>query len=126
MAALPALSINLERLPDHARGYCVIEVACEADRQQLRHPSGMELIWVVNPACKQPNTQLVDRVRGLAWLPDTPYPWFAGEFDAMRAMRGFCRDEKQLDKRRMYLSSYWKSGDTDEGMKRAKRLDGGA
>ncbi|MBS01474.1 MAG: hypothetical protein CMQ24_02025 [Gammaproteobacteria bacterium] len=59
-------------------------------------------------------------------MPDTPYPWFAGEFDAMRAMRGFCRDEQQLDKRRMYLSSYWKSGDTDEGMKRAKRLDGGA
>ena len=50
MAALPALSINIERLPDHARGYCVIEVACEADRQQFRHPSGMELIWVVNPA----------------------------------------------------------------------------
>jgi hypothetical protein len=28
-----------------------------------------------------------------------------------------------VDKRAMYVSCYWKIGDSDEGMKRAKQLD---
>ena len=31
--------------------------------------------------------------------------------------------ERGIDRRAMYLSCYWKQGDTDEGMKRAKRID---
>ena len=123
MSALPALAVNLEQLPADARGYCVIEVASERDRQLLDHPPGVELIWVMSPAGAPPNSALVKTVRGLEWLPGTPYPWFAGEFDAMREMRSYFRDERAINRKAMYVSSYWKAGATNEGMKKAKRVD---
>jgi NADPH-dependent ferric siderophore reductase len=123
MSALPALAVNLEQLPDTAMGHAVIEVLSEEDCQPLVHPPGMEVQWLVNPHNEQPNTLLADAVRALPWLPGTPYPWFAGEFDAMRRVRRYFRDEMGVDKRAMYVSCYWKIGDSDEGMKRAKQLD---
>ena len=41
MSALPAISTNLERLPPTARGYALIEILDEADRQELDAPPGM-------------------------------------------------------------------------------------
>ena len=70
-----------------------------------------------------PNDKLTSKIRGLPWLPGRVFLWFFGEFDGVRNMRTYFRDEKNIDKKAMYLSCYWKSGDTDEGMKRAKRKD---
>ena len=123
MSALPALAVNLEQLPESARGYAVIEVLSEEDRQDIDVPDGVEVQWLVNPDNEQENTVLAEAVRSLPWLPGTPYPWFAGEFSAMRSVRSYFRDEKGIDKRAMYVSSYWKIGDSDEGMKLAKRMD---
>lgn len=123
MSALPALAVNLENLPADARGHALIEVLSEDDRQSIDHPEGIELTWLVNPDPERPNILLDERVRALPWLPGTPYPWFAGEFSTMRSMRRYFRDESGIDKHAMYCSCYWKLGDTDEGMKQAKKLD---
>ena len=123
MSALPALAVNLERLPSNAQGYALIEVLSEDDKQTIAHPEGVELIWLVNPDTERPGALLDERVRALPWLPGTPYPWFAGEFSTMRSMRRYFRDESGISKHAMYCSCYWKMGDTDEGMKRAKKLD---
>ena len=123
MSALPALAVNLEQLPRNARGYAVIEVLSEEDRQDIDAPSGVDVRWIVNPDNEQENTLLADAVRNVDWLPGTPYPWFAGEFSTMRLVRRYFRNDRGIDKRAMYVSSYWKIGDTDEGMKRAKRMD---
>ncbi|MEM7079991.1 MAG: siderophore-interacting protein [Pseudomonadota bacterium] len=123
LSALPALSVNLEVLPQDAKGYAVVEVPSEADIQPLTPPTGVELIWVVNSDARQPNKRLTERIRELPWLDGTPYPWFAGEFEGMRAMRSYFRDERGVHRKAMYLSCYWKLGEPDEGMKRAKRRD---
>lgn len=123
MSALPALAVNLEQLPADARGYAIIEVLSEQDKQPLEHPDGIELTWLVNPDTANPDVPVAERVRALPWLPGTPFPWFAGEFSTMRNLRRFFRDEKGIDKRAMYCSSYWKMGDSDEGMKQAKKQD---
>ena len=123
LSALPAISVNLEKLPDDATGYAVIEVPDVLDQQPLQAPPGMQIHWVINPDHAQANVALVEKIRSLDWLEGRAYPWFAGEFDGMRAMRKFLRQDKGIDKREMYLSCYWKYGDTDEGMKQAKRLD---
>jgi len=123
LSALPALAVNLERLPRSARGYALIEVPSEADRQALDHPPGIELTWLINPDGQRPNAPLIEAVLDCRWQSGTPYPWFAGEFDAMRRIRRYFRDERGIDKRAMYVSCYWKLGATDEEMKTAKRLD---
>lgn len=123
LSALPALSVNIEQLASDARGYAVIEVPHEDDRQTLQTPANVELIWVINPDHARPNAELTQRIRALPWLEGTPYPWFAGEFEGMRDMRRYFRDERGVHRKAMYLSCYWKLGDTDEGMKLAKRKD---
>ncbi|MEM8767077.1 MAG: siderophore-interacting protein [Pseudomonadota bacterium] len=123
MSALPALAVNLEQLPDHATGYAAIEVLSEEDKQPLRHPAGIDVRWLVNPDNEAENSKLFDLVASLPWLEGTPYPWYAGEFNTMRRIRRYFRDERGIDKRAMYVSSYWKIGDSDEGMKLAKRND---
>ncbi|MEM9313875.1 MAG: siderophore-interacting protein [Pseudomonadota bacterium] len=123
LSALPALAVNLERLRRDARGYAVIEIPEAQDRQVIDAPPGIDVQWVVNEDQAAPNQALVETVLALPWLPGRAYPWFAGEFAAMRRLRRYFRDERGVDKRQMYVSCYWKLGDTDEGMKRAKRLD---
>ncbi|MEM9620485.1 MAG: siderophore-interacting protein [Pseudomonadota bacterium] len=123
LSALPALSVNVEQLRADARGYVVIEVPDQRDIQPLEVPNNMSLRWMVNPDGSQPNRRLVDEVLQLKWLPGQVYPWFAGEFEAMRQMRRYFRDERMVPRQNMYVSCYWKLGDSDEGMKQAKRLD---
>ncbi|MEO0972432.1 MAG: siderophore-interacting protein, partial [Pseudomonadota bacterium] len=122
MSALPAISVNLETLPAHARGYAVIEVLDDDDIQPLAIPDGVQLHWVVDPHGTR-NEALIARLRSLPWLPGRAYPWFAGEFHGMREARAYLRGERAIDRQQMYLSCYWKHGDTDEQMKAAKRRD---
>jgi len=41
----------------------------------------------------------------------------------MQALRAYLRDERGLGPDRLYISSYWKSGLTEEAHKLAKRED---
>lgn len=122
MTALPAISVNLELLPADARGLAVIEILADADRQDLVHPEGVEIRWLVNP---HPGTGLVlpAEVGTVEWPAGNPYAWSASEFSAMQGLRRILRDEQQLGPDRLYISSYWKSGLTEEAHKVIKSED---
>tara|TARA_R110002072_G_scaffold5527_2_gene35312 strand:- start:20804 stop:21544 length:741 start_codon:yes stop_codon:yes gene_type:complete len=123
MSALPAISVNLERLPADAIGDVVLEVISEADKVDLLAPVGMNIHWVINPEPEAPNSILEDTVMALPWRNGLASVWVAGEFSASRALRQYFRHEKKIEKTMMYVSCYWKVGETDEGMKMAKRND---
>ena len=123
MSSLPAISVNLEALKESAKGYAVISVPVEGDKQSLVHPAGIQLIWVIDSVITRSAAELTEKIRSLEWFEGVPYPWFAGEFEGMRDMRRFFRDEMKIDRKNMYLSCYWKTGTSDEGMKKAKFLD---
>lgn len=46
-SALPAVAGILASLPDDARGEAVVEVPHRDDRQDLTHPAGVEVTWLV-------------------------------------------------------------------------------
>ncbi len=117
------IGASIKDLRPDAKGYVVVEILSAEDKQKLNPPDGMEVIWVIQEQYDVPTDKLTAKIRDLPWLPGRVFPWFAGEFDGMRNMRTYFRDEKNIDKKAMYLSCYWKIGDTDEGMKRAKRKD---
>ena len=52
------------------------------------------------------------------------YGWAAAEFGSMQALRAFLRDECGLDRDHLYVSSYWKYGEDDDGHRQAKQADG--
>lgn len=123
MTALPAISVNLESLPPHARGVAVVEVIDPADRQPLNTPAGIELIWLVNPEPGSNPAALVERLRQIDWPTGRVNVWAACEFASMRALRQFLREERDVARSDLYISSYWKHGVNEDQHKQEKRAD---
>ncbi len=117
MTALPALSAKIRTLPKEAKGYAVISVISVADIQPLYAPVGMELIWLTE------GQSLAEAVRELEWLEGEAAVWCACEFDLMRALRQYFRNEKEVERENIYISSYWKQGVSEDGHKVIKRED---
>lgn len=123
MTALPAISVNLGLLPANARGYAVIEVLDRADIQDLEKPDNLELVWVVNAEPDPDGQVLLNRIRQLDWLAGQPAVWAACEFQSMRALRAFFKQDKAIAKSHLYISSYWKMGISEDQHKVVKRQD---
>lgn len=120
MTALPALSVKLNSLPESAKGYAVIEVLSQDDVQPLSAPQNMDIIWVEK---QNEKNVLVDNVIQQHWMEGIAAVWCACEFDSMRALRQYFRNEKDVERDNIYISSYWKNGVTEEGHKVIKRED---
>lgn len=123
MTALPAISVNIALLPAHARGYGVIEILHENDIQALETPDGFDMHWVINPEPDRENTLLLDKLAQLPWLEGRPSIWAACEFSSMRGLRHYFKQEKNVAKQSVYVSSYWKRGLSEEQHKKVKRTD---
>lgn len=123
MTALPAISCQLENLPANATGYAVIEIHSEQDKQSLQKPDGIDILWVINPHPDTENTVLSDAVKALPWLSGTPSIWAACEFSNMRLLRAYFKKDKQVTRDQLYISSYWKMGQTEDKHKIIKKQD---
>lgn len=123
MTALPAISCQLEQLPANAAGYVVIEINSEQDKQSLKKPAGIDILWVINPHRDTENTILSDAVKTLPWLLGTPSIWAACEFSNMRLLRSYFKKDKQVPRNQLYISSYWKSGQSEDKHKIIKKQD---
>ena len=123
MAALPAISANLERLPADARGYALLEVVSPDDERALEGPEGIEVRWLPNPQPGIETDGLADAVRALEWPEGRPAIWVACELTSMRKVRQHLEEERRVDPDDLYISSYWKRGLDEEHHKLAKRVD---
>ncbi|WP_106477807.1 siderophore-interacting protein [Phytohalomonas tamaricis] len=123
MTALPAISDNIEALPEHARGYAVIEVLGAEDIQPLSTPAHFDIKWVINPHPGDNSDLLVDTLRTLPWLSGRPTVWSACEFSSMRKLRAYFKNECGLQRNELYVSSYWKLGSSEDGHRLEKRAD---
>ncbi|MEM7207920.1 MAG: siderophore-interacting protein [Pseudomonadota bacterium] len=123
MTALPAISVNIEKLPRDAKGYCVVEILDEADKQKLDFPDNIDVHWVLNPHPDKENTALLDTVVALPMIDGKPSVWAACEFNTMRALRKHFRTDLNVAREDIYISSYWKMGMSEEEHKVVKSKD---
>lgn len=123
MTALPAIAVNLAALPAKACGMAVIEVSSPDDCQDLARPEGVDVVWLVTDQPGSRPDKLAGEARAAALPLAEAYAWVACEFSAMQALRAYLRDECALGPDRLYISSYWKSGLTEDAHKVAKRAD---
>jgi len=123
MTALPALTANLARLPNSATGYVVIEILSQNDQQKLDLPANMEVHWVINPDAGADASPLFDAIKQLTWINGRVSIWTACEFNTMKKIRQYYREQRSVPASHLYISSYWKKGLKEEEHKKAKRRD---
>ena len=123
MTALPAMSVNLEAMPDDATGHVIILIRSEADKQDLAIPKNVTLEWIVECDLGVDPTLLLDAARKVLAISQFTYVWVACEFEAMKLLRQFLRHEQSFGKERLYISSYWKRGLVEDEHKDIKRAD---
>ncbi|WP_214369500.1 siderophore-interacting protein [Pseudonocardia sp. H11422] len=103
--ALPAVATVLEALPAGVPAIAFLEVA-DADEEQ-RLPGSAEIRWV-HRGEREAGTPLVEAVRAAA-LPDgAGQAWLAGESAAVRDLRKHLLDDRNLDRRAVYATGYWR------------------
>jgi NADPH-dependent ferric siderophore reductase len=119
MTALPALSVTLSQINKKAKGYAVIEVTSIHDIQMLDKPNDVEII----PVVKANGVSLEQVITKLDWLDGDVDVWCACEFDDMRTLRRYFHHDRKVENERIYISSYWKNGITEDGHKVSKRQD---
>ncbi|MEL7197597.1 MAG: siderophore-interacting protein [Pseudomonadota bacterium] len=123
MAALPAISANLEAMDRAAKGVAVLEIQHEDDAVQIDAPDGIELRYILNPLPGTKPELLADALRAVERPAGRVAAWAACEFSGMRKLRAFLRDELALTPRELYISSYWKHGLSETEHKVVKRED---
>ncbi|MEP3224756.1 MAG: siderophore-interacting protein [Parasphingorhabdus sp.] len=123
MTALPAISVNLEALPDDATGNAIILIREAGDKQDITKPADVSIQWIIEPDLGANPSLLSDAARELPAAADLAYAWVACEFEAMKLLRQYLRVEQQFGPERLYISSYWKRGLVEDEHKQVKRTD---
>ena len=130
-AAVPAIGVALEALPDNAIGKVFIEVAGPEDEIALRAPAGVDVRWVyrggradlVSEDLAGDNAPLIGAVKEATWLPGQVQVFIHGEAQTvMHNLRPYIRKERGVDARwANSISGYWRRGRTEETFRQWKR-----
>jgi len=109
--ALPAVARIVGELPSGTRGTALIEVADDAEEQDLTVPAGLDLRWLHrNGTPPGESTLLVDAVAALD-RPDGPvFAWVGAESAAVRAVRSDLRGRWGLSRAEHHAIGYWRRG----------------
>ncbi|EKE77869.1 siderophore-interacting protein [Gallaecimonas xiamenensis] len=114
MSALPAAAGILESLPATAKGHAVFEITSPEDRYPIAAPAGIHIHWLCHPEPQQPSLGQLEAIRALPWPQGSLSIFVAGEGSAVRAIRRFLLDERDIARKAMYASPYWKIGLTED------------
>ncbi|MCT7374687.1 siderophore-interacting protein [Chelativorans salis] len=115
--ALPAIGRMLEEMPAGKQVVALIEVADDAERQELPTKADLDLRWLSREGRPAGTTTLLaDAVRALPFLGDNTlvFVWTGCEHAAAREIRAYLRKERGLPRRDCLVAAYWRRGISGE------------
>ena len=121
MSALPVAAAALEALPRDARGIAIFEVTTPEDRQEIDAPAGIAQHWLLHPDPHDPSRAQIDMVETMPWPKCRVRTMIAGETWVIRSLRLLLRQDKGLDRTRVYASGYWRIGLAEDEHQKVKR-----
>lgn len=119
MTSTPAIASYLETLPAHTQGHVVLSVLTADDAIEYTKPEGVKIHYAI----EDEGQNLVDVVKAVPWQQGTPGVWAACEFSSMRALRTYFTQERDVARDKLYISSYWREGRSEDQHKIDKRKD---
>ncbi|HET6711723.1 siderophore-interacting protein [Amycolatopsis sp.] len=111
--ALPAIGAIVERLPAGTRASVYVELADRADRQAFETRGTVEVHWVLR-GTRPLGEALLEALRGAAFPGGTPYAWVSGEAGVVKSVRRHLVREREVDKRLICFTGYWRQGISEE------------
>lgn len=99
----------------------IFEVTTPEDRQEIDAPAGISQHWLQHPEPHDPSRAQVDMVETMPWPKGRVRTMIAGETGVIRSLRLFLRQDKGLDRARVYASGYWRIGLVEDEHQRVKR-----
>jgi NADPH-dependent ferric siderophore reductase len=126
MTAIPAAAAVLDEMPRSAVGHAVFEIASDEDRQPMTAPPGIDIRWLINPSPEVPSNRQFEMVRSVPWLSGMPGVFVAGESSVMKSVRQFLLEEKNIDRKAIYASAYWKIGFREDQLRKLKDREAAA
>jgi len=120
-AAIPAIAAALETLPADARASVFIEVASAEHHQPLRLTSRTEITWVHRDEHGLRYGEALTRAVIAAGVPEGVIEAFVhGSADMVKPMRRFLFFDAGLDRSRVSISGYWRTGLNEDGWQSSK------
>lgn len=110
--ALPAIQSIAESLPPTMRLKTYVEVATEADVQEIRTQASVRTSWFTQRD-GTPGLALQQQLMHRPQPPGPGYVWMAGESSAMRTLRLHFAGDRGLSRERLGVKGYWKNGEAD-------------
>ncbi|MFD1198783.1 siderophore-interacting protein [Brucella gallinifaecis] len=105
---LPAIGRMLEEFSDEVTGRVVIAVDSEQDVQELAHPHGISIEWIIDADQKRAAEKLTKILCEAEW-PEGPdsFGWFAGEADQAKIIRQHWRQKLGKSREETLVAGYW-------------------
>jgi len=112
--AMPVIARMLERLPLDARGIAKVIIPDGQDAQDLKHPSGVSVNWVI----RDENTNPTEILRQIDIPDQDRFVYVAAERDEIAEAREFLK-EHGLAKNEASCFSYWTAPPAEGGSPKA-------
>lgn len=121
MSALPVAAAALEAMPRDAHGIAIFEVTDPEDRQEIDAPPGVSQHWLLHPDPHCPSRRQIEMIETMPWPEGRVRTVIAGETDVIRSLRHFLRQDKGVERARVYASGYWRIGLAEDEHQKVKR-----
>ncbi|MCK0197158.1 siderophore-interacting protein [Ancylobacter sp. 6x-1] len=110
--ALPAIARTLETLPAGTPAFVFIEVADDAERQEIAAAASSRIAWLTRDGAPAGTTDLLERaLRAMEWpAHGCGHAMVGCEQGAARAIRHFLRRERGMSGRAAEVAAYWRRG----------------
>ena len=117
-AGLPAIAASLEALPAGARAVAFIEVDGPEAEIRFTTAAELELHWLHRgDAAAGTTTLLDDAVRAWPWRDGRAQVFIHGESALLKSVRPYVLADRQVDRKDVSVSAYWRRGATEEGFR---------
>jgi NADPH-dependent ferric siderophore reductase len=119
-AAIPAIAVALERLPEHAQAYVFLEVADQDHHLPVPTSDRFKINWVYRG--DQPYGEALARaVRDHPLPPGRLQAFVHGNAAMIKDLRRYFFVENKLDRKNASISGYWRTEHTEDAWQSTKR-----
>lgn len=121
LSAMPIAEAVLEQLPKYAKGTVIFEVPGLADVREISVPDAMDVHWLVHEDQHTPSNKQLEFIKTMEWPAGVVQTCIAGESSAIRSIRDYLTNTRQIPRKDTYISGYWKIGLVEDEHQKMKR-----